>query len=151
MELNSLITENHCKVLRSKTKTEALLELIEIADSEKSVRDIESLKKEIFYREQIMSTGIGQSIGIPHVRFSGVTDPVILVGIAPDGIDDYEALDKETVRLVFMILVAEDQHKEYLRILSLLVHQLKDEDFRKRLASAEKDEDVYRIITSVSQ
>ncbi len=146
MELNKIIRPNNCRLLDSNTKTEALLELIDLLEQEGKVTDIEELKREIFYREQIMSTGIGQGIGIPHVRFAGISEPEILVGIKPSGFDDYESLDGDPVKMIFMILVGGEQHKEYLRILSLLVHRLKDESFRTSLASAENSEAVYTLL-----
>ncbi len=146
MELNKILRPNNCRVLESNTKTEALLELIDLLEQEGKVTDIEELKREIFYREQIMSTGIGQGIGIPHVRFAGISEPEILVGIKPSGFDDYESLDGDPVKMIFMILVGGEQHKEYLRILSLLVHRLKDESFRTSLASAENSEAVYTLL-----
>jgi len=154
MELNKLLRQDFCRVLQSNTKTEALLELIDLLGAEgldSPVKDIEELKREIFYREQIMSTGIGQGIGIPHVRFSGIFEPKILVGIKPQGFDDYESLDGEAVKMIFMILVGEDQHKEYLRTLSLLVHRLKDEKFRSTLVSAGSSEDVFFILTGAGK
>ena len=146
MELNKLLRQDNCLILQSNTKTEALLELIDLLQNGGSVNNIEELKREIFYREQIMSTGIGQGIGIPHVRFAGVSDPEILVGIKPAGFDDYESLDGEAVKMIFMILVGENQHKEYLRILSLLVHKLKDENFHTSLTSAENSEAVFSVL-----
>ena len=142
MKLNDLIRVERCRILQSRTKTEVLHELIEVAAREEAVSDIDGLEREIFYREQIMSTGIGRKIGIPHVRFAGVKEPMILVGIRPEGIPDYESLDGELVTMVFMILVGEDQHKEYLRILSLLVHRLKEESVRAALQSSETAEDI---------
>ncbi len=147
MELNKLLRQDNCLILQSNTKTEALLELIDLLENGGSVKNIEELKREIFYREQIMSTGIGQGIGIPHVRFAGVSEPEILVGIKPAGFNDYESLDGESVKMIFMILVGENQHKEYLRILSLLVHKLKDENFRTSLTSAENSEAVFSVLT----
>lgn len=146
MELKKLLRKNNCRMLQSNTKTEALLELIDLLKDGGSVNNIEELKREIFYREQIMSTGIGQGLGIPHVRFSGVSEPEILVGIKPAGFDDYESLDSKPVKIIFMILVGENQHKEYLRILSLLVHKLKDENFRTSLVSAENSEAVFSVL-----
>jgi nitrogen PTS system EIIA component len=142
MELNKLLRVERCRILRSRTKTEVLHELIEIVAEDASVTDVEGLKREIFYREQIMSTGIGRNIGIPHVRFAGVKEPMILIGIRPSGIADYGSIDEEPVTMVFMILVGEDEHKEYLRILSLLVGRLKDDSVRKALLSAEAPEDI---------
>jgi len=150
MELNEILRPNYCRVLKSHTKTEALIELVDLLDKEGTVTDIEELKREIFYREQIMSTGIGQGIGIPHVRFAGISEPVILVGVKPAGFEDYESLDGEPVKMIFMILVGGEQHKEYLRILSLLVHRLKDEAFRTSLTSVENSESVYAVLTGES-
>ena len=151
MELNKLLRQEFCRILESNTKTEALLELVDLLEQKGTVKDIEELKREIFYREQIMSTGIGQGIGIPHVRFAGISDPVILVGIKPSGLDDYESLDGEPVRMIFMILVGDNQHKEYLRTLSLLVHRLKDDSFREALVSAESSADVFDVLSGGAQ
>lgn len=147
MEINDLIVGGRCRILHSRTKTEALLELIDIVGAEGCVKDLEGLKKEIFYREQIMSTGIGQGIGIPHVRFPGIKEPLVLIGVSPKGVEDYESLDGEMIRLVFMILVNENHHKEYLRILSLIVQRLKDDKFRERLARVESDKAVFEAFS----
>jgi mannitol/fructose-specific phosphotransferase system IIA component (Ntr-type) len=142
MNINSLIKKERCFILKSTTKTEAFHEIFEYIESEGLISDTESVKKEIFYREQIMSTGIGQGLGIPHIRYEGITEPQILVGINPKGIEDYESLDKQPVKIIIMILVGADQHKEYLRILSLLVNRLKDESSINRILVAETPEEI---------
>ncbi|QEN06881.1 PTS sugar transporter subunit IIA [Oceanispirochaeta crateris] len=142
MNINSLIKKERCFILKSTTKTEAFHEIFEYIESEGLISDTENVKKEIFYREQIMSTGIGQGLGIPHIRYEGITEPQILVGINPKGIEDYESLDKQPVKIIIMILVGADQHKEYLRILSLLVNRLKDESSINRILEAETPEEI---------
>ncbi len=147
MNLKEIIKPEHCIILTSRTKTEALLELIELVETEEGVSDIEDLKKEIFFREQLMSTGIGQGIGIPHVRFEGVNHPVILVGISRDGIDDYGTMDGKPVNLVFLFIVGKEQHKEYLRLLSLISSKIKDEDFRNKLINTGEPGEVARLLS----
>lgn len=146
MNIIDLIRDDQCAVLRSGSKTEAILELVDLAEKSGGISDVESLKKEIFYREQIMSTGLGMSLAVPHVRFSGIKSPKVLVGLKPSGIGDYESLDNEPVRIVVMILVGEDQHKEYLRILSLIVHKLKDRSFQERLLSSEESAAIAAVL-----
>lgn len=146
MNLKDLITADRSIVLKSRTKTEALYEMIEILETENVIKDSESLKKEIFYREQIMSTGIGQGIGIPHVRYEGVSEPVIVVGIAPEGLDKYTSMDDHDVKIVIMIIVGKEQHKEYLRILSLISRRLKDAKMRDQVVRAETGLDIARIM-----
>lgn len=81
MVIENLLKEDNCLFLNSRTKSEVLHELIEKLES---VRDRDGLVCEIFYREQLMSIGIGLGIGIPHVRFSGVNEAQVVVGIKPE-------------------------------------------------------------------
>ena len=104
------------------------------------------MKKEIFYREQIMSTGIGQNIAIPHVRFEGIETPLVYVGLSPSGIVDYESIDGQPVKIIVMILVGAEQHKEYLRILSLVVSRLKDRSLQTSLLNANENKEIGTIL-----
>ncbi|MBF9014433.1 MULTISPECIES: PTS sugar transporter subunit IIA [unclassified Oceanispirochaeta] len=133
MTLDKFLKQDNCIILNSKTKTEAFHEMIDLVKDDSLVKDIENLKKEIFYREQIMSTGIGQGIGIPHVRFGSIKEPQVYVGISPEGLNDYDSIDNVPVKIVIMILVGAEQHKEYLRTLSLIVGRLKNEEIIKSL------------------
>ncbi|QEN03970.1 PTS sugar transporter subunit IIA [Thiospirochaeta perfilievii] len=146
MNINKLIKDSNCLILNSKTKTESLLEIIEVIENSSQCSDVENLKKEIFYREQIMSTGIGQGIGIPHVRFEGIKEPIVTIAISPSGISDYESIDGEIVKIIVMILVGADQHKEYLRILSLLVKKIKDRAFQKRLLECKNSSEITEVL-----
>ena len=147
MNLSKVIDRECCIPLTENSKTEILIELMERITQSGYVENLESLKKEIFYREQLMSTGIGMGIGIPHVRFKGIKNPVVAVGIKPEGIKDYESIDKEDVKIVFMILVGEDQHKEHIRLLSQIMEKLKSSEDRLVLAGMTDSEDIYAFLT----
>jgi len=112
----------------------------EICKSKKIV-DAQGFKKALFEREEIMSTGIGLGLAIPHVKHQSVLDIVIYVGIAQQGIP-WDAIDNKPVRLVFMIAGAEDQQRAYLQILSKIILVLKKKDRREKLLSAKTAESV---------
>ena len=147
MTLKDFIGSKNCLILKSRTKTEAFHELFDLAEKSPGIKDMENLKKEIFYREQIMSTGIGRGIGIPHVRFEGIREPRIFAGYSPEGLKNYESIDNDDVKLVVMILVGADQHHEYLRILSLVVGRLKEESLLERLGSSPGVEELADLLT----
>ena len=151
MTIEKIIFDRRCILLKSSTKTEAFHELFDLIKAESIVPDIESLQKEIFYREQIMSTGIGQSIGIPHVRFGEIQDPSVFVGISPEGLQDYESLDNQPVKIIIMILVGADHHKEYLRTLSLIVGRLKSESIRNTLIQAGSGAEITKLFIGEKQ
>lgn len=146
MTIDKLVNIDKCLLLKSRTKTEAILEIIEKIENNSECSQVENLKKEIFYREQIMSTGIGQGIGVPHVRFSGAKNPIVYIAISKNGIADYESLDNQLVKIVILIVVGEDQHKEYLRILSLIVKKIKDKDIQEKLLACSNENEIVEII-----
>ena len=139
--------------LLKKTKTEAIIELANSFENFKGSQvigrtiDIEELKKELFYREQLMSTGLSMGIAVPHVRFSGVSSPVVIAGVQPDGIEDYDTLDGTAVKIVVMIIVGENQHKQHIRLLSMISARLKDSSLREKLIAAKSGDEIYNLLT----
>ncbi len=128
---------------KKKDNLEALIRLI---DKENLVEDAEVLRRSIFSREEIMSTGIGLGIAVPHARIKGVQNIIIAIGINKKGIDDYESMDGKPVRLVFMIIAGERKHKEYLMLLSQIVKILKKNSRLDDLLESKKADEVIGLI-----
>jgi len=147
MPLRQYIKKENCRLLTEKSKTDVLNSMMEDLHKKGFIQDLAELKKEIFYREELMSTGLGLGIAIPHVRFSGITDPVVSLGIQPRGIVDYQSLDNEPIKIIILIIVGKDQHKEHLQILSQIMARLKDQSSREKLILANTDSEIYEIIT----
>jgi mannitol/fructose-specific phosphotransferase system IIA component (Ntr-type) len=157
MDLEQIIDRERCCVLTETTKTEVIIELADRLGSltgpavKGGELDVETLKKELFYREQLMSTGIGLGLAVPHVRYSGILEPIIIAGVQPQGIADYDSLDGEPVRIVIMIIVGEHQHKQHIRLLSMIVARLKDPGVRERLLQSVNGEDIYNALTGAGR
>jgi PTS system nitrogen regulatory IIA component len=136
LELIHVLTPQRVLVLDSATKIEALRALADCLGAVPQVQDRDALIRGILYREELMSTGIGMGIAVPHVRLASVTAPVMSAGICRPPIADYESLDGVPVRLIFMIAAGQYQHTEYLRLLSSLSLRLKSEKLRDALVTA---------------
>ncbi len=148
MELKDILDRNLICILECKTKRDALLELIDLIGNCGKVDDIEKLRENIFYREELMSTGIGLGIAVPHVRMEGVKQPCIAIGINRDGIRDYESIDDEVVRIIVMIVAGKEHHRLYIKLLSQIVSKLKNEDVREKLLSSQSKDEIYKIFSS---
>ncbi len=146
MELNEFIDKDRVCILQGNKKKEVLLELIELISQQGEVHDIERLKDAIFYREKLMSTGIGLGIAVPHVRIEGVYHPIVAMGISHEGILDYESIDNQPVKIVVMIVAGKWQHKEYIKLLSLIVTKMKDDSLRGKLIRSRSPEEIYKIL-----
>jgi PTS system nitrogen regulatory IIA component len=134
--LSDVLTPQRVLILESSTKIEALRALADSLGTAPQIQDRDALLQGILYREELMSTGIGMGIAVPHVRLASITGPVMSAGICRTPLVDYESLDGVPVRLIFMIAAGQHQHAEYLRLLSSLSLRLKDEKLRNALISA---------------
>jgi nitrogen PTS system EIIA component len=136
LDLVHVLVPQRVLVLDSTTKIEALRTLADSLAATSQVQDRDALIEGILHREELMSTGIGMGIAVPHVRLASVTEPVMSAGICHTPLADYESLDGVPVRLIFMIAAGQNQHAEYLRLLSSLSLTLKDEKLRDALIAA---------------
>jgi len=104
------------------------------------VKDVEALRRAVYDREAVMSTGIGQGIAIPHVRIDAVTAPAVGVGVSNSGID-FDTLDNEPVHILVLFAMPSGSQKEYLGLLAKVMTALKQPGFRdKLLACSDTDE-----------
>jgi len=129
-------------------KKDALLALCNNLAAAPQVKNSQELSTEILKREDLMSTAIGCGIAIPHVRLSSVTDLVVSVGISRTDIVDFNPLDDEPVRLIFMIAAAHNQHAYYLQTLSWFSTRLKNKELRDSLLQAKTEQEAYNLLVS---
>jgi nitrogen PTS system EIIA component len=118
-------------------KQQALAQLMDIARSSKQIVDGENFVSGILERENIISTGIGLGIAIPHTYSDAVTDIVITVGISSSGISDYGSIDEKPVHFIIMVAAGSHQHREYLEILARISLLAKNEKVRNALLAAQ--------------
>jgi PTS system nitrogen regulatory IIA component len=128
-------------------KKDALLLLAKNLATAPQVKNSQELTNEILKREELMSTAIGRGIAIPHIRLQSITDLVVSVGISRVDITDFNPLDDEPVRLLFMIAAAYNQHTSYLQTLSYFSAKLKSPALRNLLINAQTGDEVYKLLT----
>ena len=72
-------------------------------------------------REAAMATGLEGGVAVPHARVAGLAAPVVVVGLAPDGID-FAAPDGQPARVVVLLLTGEDDDAAQLELLADIAH-----------------------------
>lgn len=136
------------KFLNCSQKSDCLSSLIETISESDNIIDKEAFSRAVFDRENIMSTGLGLGIAIPHVKIPEVSDLTIAIGIHSEGVE-WEALDGEPVQLIFLIAGSADQHQTYLQTVAKLMLVLKNAKRREQLKSAQKAEEVMALFSTV--
>ena len=131
--------------LESKTKKDAIKEMVELLVKTGKVKDKKKMIQTLMEREELGSTGIGQGIAIPHGKSDTVSDLAAAFGLSADGIS-FDSLDGEPVNIFFLLVAPEDAAGAHLKALARISSLLKDKYFRKSLLSAKTPEDVVKII-----
>ena len=145
--LSKILTADRVVFLDADSKASALKKLCDVLSTSPLIHNRHELETSIFRREELMSTGIGFGIGVPHVRLESVSDLVMAMGIARAPIADYSSLDSSPVQIICMVAAGSTQHTQYIRILSAISSRLKDEAVRNQLIAAGDGETAYRIFT----
>ena len=143
IELKKILKKENVCFLQGKSKEEVIDELISLANQSKRIPDIAQFKEALLYREKLMSTGIGYGIAIPHVRVEGIGDPIVIVGVARDGVSDYQSIDQEAIKIVILIAVEKARHKDHIQLLSMFMGKLKEKEIRNQVIGSSNVDDVH--------
>jgi PTS system nitrogen regulatory IIA component len=146
VRIESVIAPDRIVFFDYSAKRDALLALADNLAAAPQVKNRKELVEEILRREDLMSTAIGRGIAIPHVRLASVTDLVVSIGISRSDIVDFQPLDDEPVRILFMIAAAYNQHAYYLQTLSFFSARLKNRTLRDALLAAADPQEAHRLL-----
>jgi len=135
---------------KSENKDDVINELIELLKGDERILDLDDVRKCVFDREKIMSTGVGKGFAIPHGKTNSVSDILAAFGKSEKPID-YNSLDGEPVHLVFLLIGKENLVGKHIKLLSRISRLMNNDEFRKRLIEAESKESTLKIFKEEEQ
>jgi PTS system nitrogen regulatory IIA component len=137
--------ENLIVCFKSDEKEAALGELCALLAQNGDVGDAGAALDAVMKRENLGSTGIGDEVAIPHARIAQAKSLTGAFGMSRNGIE-YFAMDDKPVRLVFMLVAAEDSAGTSLKALARISRLLRSSGFRERIENAKSAEEMYSMI-----
>jgi fructose-specific phosphotransferase system IIA component len=145
MKISDILTDDLVVTgLQGKTKDDIIDAMIDLVAASPKVLDKEKVRKAIFEREQIMSTGVGNGFAIPHGKTDAVTDIVAAFAVTAEPID-YQSLDEKPVRLVFLLVGKDNLVGPHIKLLSRISRLMNKEDFRKRLLGQQTSREIIEM------
>ena len=128
---------------RDEVVAELVDALLNAGAAPKALRD--KLIAEILKREKNGSTGFGKGVAIPHVKHAEINKVAGGIGISPTGVD-YNALDKQPVYSIFMLLSPADQPDQHLHAMETIFANLQNDTFRSFLRQAEDHDAITTLL-----
>ena len=127
--------------LDGETKDVVIDRLVDRLAGHSGVLDLEQVRADVHARELQMSTGVGKGLALPHARSAAVNSTVAAFATTAEPID-FEAIDGDAVRLVFLLVGPEGERGRHIRLLSRISRLMNRDAFRAALLSAESPEAV---------
>lgn len=63
----------------------------------------DEIDQAVWAREQIMPTGVGEGVAVPHAALDGLAEPLIIIGLSHTGVD-FDAPDGQPANIVCLLL-----------------------------------------------
>jgi len=146
MTIKDALTPERIIFLEYGTRADVIKALVPYIASEPGMPGPVELEAAFLQREEMMSTGIGMGIGVPHVRLHGIESLVMALAVHKNGISDYPAIDHQPVRIVAMIAAGPSQHGDYIKTLANVVSALKSESARNAILTTDSAQEIYDIL-----
>ncbi|KRN75948.1 PTS fructose transporter subunit IIABC [Weissella minor] len=132
--------------LQATTKLAAFKEMISVLYQQGRITDPDTFLSGILAREEQTTTGLGDGIAIPHAKNSAVKTPTIVFARSQQGVD-YEALDGQPVKLLFMIAVPDTASNTHLEALASLSRYLLQDGFTDKLLTASSPDEIRQLFS----
>ena len=131
--------------LASARKDQLLRELVDLVMGPGQEARSSTARSTSSEREQVLSTGIGGGVAIPHAKTDAVPSLRIAAGRTAAGVD-FDALDGEPVRICFLLVGPESEAGAHVKALSRIARVVRRESVRERLTGALDVDEFLRVL-----
>ena len=141
-----LLKEKHVFTnLSAKDKNEILSILISSFSDEASAEELEAIRKAVYEREQIMSTGVGKGLAIPHGKSPELEKNYGAFAVLETPVN-YESVDDQPVSLIFLLAGPSAGNRSHIKMLSRISRLLNNETFRNKLKKINSSEEILQLL-----
>ena len=131
--------------LTAPDKPSAISELCHFLEKKGVIRDQKTLINALMEREKLGSTGIGESMAIPHAKSDEIDQIVIVFARAINGID-FESLDQKPVHFICLLLAPTHSTGLHLKALARIARLFKSVSLRGKILEAHGSDSIYSTL-----
>lgn len=124
------------------SKKELINALVDtLKDKLESEEQLEKVRSAVFEREKVMSTGVGKGLAIPHTKTKAVDENLAAFALLKEPLD-FDSIDNEPVRLVFLLVGPESNNSQHIKLLSRISRLMNSGSFREKILSCNTTEEL---------
>ncbi|MBO6524578.1 MAG: PTS sugar transporter subunit IIA [Balneolaceae bacterium] len=140
MNLFTLLDEkNVIPNLKAKNKKDVINSLVDTLASKVDEDTLKAIREGVFERENVMSTGVGKGLAIPHCKTKAVEENYAVFAKMSKPLD-FNSIDDEPVEIIFLLVGPDSKHSHHIKLLSRISRLMNSATFREKILSSETAE-----------
>lgn len=144
MNIYSLLDESSIVAnLQVNSKEELIDELVDLLQEKVSDDQLQKIRESVFEREDIMSTGVGKQLAIPHGKCGSIEEIFASFAMLEDPVD-FNSIDNEPVRLAFLLVGPAQNNSAHIKLLSRISRLMNSGTFREKLLACNSAEEIFQ-------
>jgi fructose-specific phosphotransferase system IIA component len=149
MRITEILSEQSILLgLECDEKEELLDKMIDLAYKTGKIKDKDKVRKEVWERENIMSTGVGRGIALPHAKTSQIESPTGALAVLSQPVD-FASLDDKPVKYIFLLLGRENEVTVHLKLLGKISRLMNSDTFRNNLEKCKDGKEVIELFNNM--
>jgi mannitol/fructose-specific phosphotransferase system IIA component (Ntr-type) len=131
--------------LRPAGRDDALRQIVEMFHASGALSEVEGPLGSLIAREQVMSTGVGEGVAVPHARSTAAPRTLLSICRVPEGLD-FNAVDGDPVELVFTLIGPPEAAALHVKLLGRIARLARKETFRREIRRATLPEEIVGLV-----
>ena len=142
MNLFSLLkTETILTELKVNNKRELISVLVDSLKVELGTGNLSEIKEAVLEREEVMSTGVGKGLAIPHCKSKIVEENFGAFAVLKEPLE-FNAVDDQPVQLVFLLVGPDTKNSLHIKLLSRISRLMNSSTFRETVLSCQNSAEI---------
>ena len=141
------LDDSHISINDNCRSKKSILEKLSQLLSKSSGINVNEIFTELYEREKLDSTSVGNGVALPHARIKGVEHPFVSIIILDNPID-FDNIDNLDVDIIVCLIVPYEETENHLALLSNLSEILDEISNRKKLRSARNTQQILACLKS---
>lgn len=145
MKITDVLNKENIELLPSINSKKVLIDrLIEIASKSGKILNVEEVRKQVWQREKLMSTGVGKGIALPHAKSSYISAETGSLIVLKQGVE-YDSSDDKLVQIALLLIGQESNFGNHLNLLGTISRFLDNDYLRSSILEAETKTDILNL------
>ncbi len=146
MKITDILSADQIRLpLASSDKTSAITELVDLLNDAGKLSDRDHVLQAVLAREATRSTGIGQTLAVPHGKSNGCRELTMAVGVPKEPIE-FDAVDGRPCKLIVLLTSPIDKTGPHIQALASVSRLWLNENFRREVFEADTPQALYDAI-----